>query len=76
MAAQSNMPALTASMNNINLNALAQGASQHPGNIPDILYEATILEQLNAKQIQIEQFVNQMRINNEEITKALAVLTA
>ena len=76
MAAQSNMPALTASMNNINLNALAQDASQHPGKIPDILHEATILEQLNAKQIQIEQFVNQMRINNEEITKALAVLTA
>lgn len=75
MPAQSNMPALTTSMNNMDLNAVAQDTSQNP-NIPAICYDATILEQLNAKQIQIEQFVNQMRIKNEEITKALAVLTA
>jgi len=67
-APQPNVPALTTSMNNINLNEVSQDTAQHP-NIP-------ILEQLNTMQTQINQLANQMQINHAETTNALAVLAA
>lgn len=67
-APQLNVPALTTSMNNINLNEVSQDTAQHP-NIP-------ILEQLNTMQTQINQLANQMQINHAETTNALAVLAA
>lgn len=60
-APQPNVPELTTPMNNIGLNSVAQDTAQ----LPNMAYsmkqvQATILEQLNAKRIQINQFVDKI----------------